>query len=210
MLNFNGPSLGYAVGESQTFLRRVIFNPDLVPSEGWSLACARSTGYFHIIAQVRNIGVGDVTAAMLPFTVTLDGTQDGAVVPGTHHEFSVTTPVLPDNVAMVDNATIGLSTDAFFDLMEPAIQADGSVTVRMSVDVNNNVAEEPAGGEENNVREQATVCGVGGSGGGAEEIAPPSPGDEKKGKGKKEYKKKNLFKKKIVLKKKPLFPKKKK
>lgn len=175
------------VGNDKTILRRDQTRVDLVPSDGWSLACANTSRYLHIIAGVRNNGDG---IARGPFQVRLESLDAaGNPISGTSRVYTMDRDVGPNEFVVLN--TIDLSSADLYNLFNPS--AASELRMRMTVDSNvtaerpnGDVAENPEGGEANNVRSQSTPCGVASApatgGGGL--------GGEKKPKKKKEPEKK--------------------
>lgn len=175
------PGFCMIVGEDHTILRRDMSYPDLVPGDGWSLACSNTGPYLHIIAGMRNLGDG---VARAPFQVKLQGIDaDANPIPGAEMVVDVAADFPPAEFRVVDTLSSGLSPVELYNLFHAGGGPD--LTIRMTVDSNitaerpnGDVVENPEGGEANNVREQTTPCGVAAApatGGGG-----PQPGPKKK------------------------------
>lgn len=209
-VDFRSANLGFSVGEDQIILRRYIPAEevaDLVPGDGWSLACANTGEYLHIIAGYRNNGPD---SAVGPFVIRLESLDTaGNPIPGASRNYEIAGEIENGAFRVID--TIGggaVSANELYALFNPSAAAE--ITIRMTVDAANNVTEGEAG-ETNNVRDQSTPCGL--AAGPAMEGEPPSPApppreDDGFEKEKKKPSKK-LWKKKAKPKSKPKFLKKK-
>lgn len=157
------PGFCMIVGEDHTILRRDMSYPDLVPGDGWSLACSNTGPYLHIIAGMRNAGDA---VARAPFQVKLQSIDaDGNAIPGAEMVVDVSADVPPEEFRTVDTLSSGLSPVDMYNLFHS--EGGPSLTIRMTVDsnitperANGDVVENPEGGEANNVREQTTSCGL--------------------------------------------------
>lgn len=157
------PGFCLIVGEDHTILRRDMSYPDLLPGDGWSLACSNTGPYLHIIAGMRNIGDG---VARAPFQVKLQSIDAaGNPIPGAEMVVAVSADFPPAEFRVVDTLSSGLSPADMYNLFHAG--GGPNLTIRMTLDsnitaerTNGDVVENPEGGEANNVREQTTPCGV--------------------------------------------------